>query len=285
MADHPEVAAVLLEAGADAEAVDSEGRTPAEVARTRPAETAVDPDRLGDYVGIYDLGGGFSAKVWREDDTLRIREFAPDALYPIADDQFFCRSEPWRVEFVRGDDGEIATIRLHFLRRAVEGVRAPSPEYVGSSACTSCHLDMAAANPYVTWVSSRHGHAYWRLGSDWALFLARLRPHNADLADPMADERCLLCHVTGRQNDDALFAESFRAEEGVGCESCHGPGSRYIDPEVMADREAFLANGGIVPTPATCRSCHRRAEDFDFDEMWPKVAHGAGSEDDVGGSS
>jgi hypothetical protein len=92
----------------------------------------------------------------------------------------------------------------------------------------------------------------------------------------MADERCLLCHVTGRQDDDALLAASFRVEEGIGCESCHGPGSRYIDPEIMADREAFLANGGIVPSEATCRSCHRRAEDFDSTEMWPKVAHGSG---------
>jgi hypothetical protein len=278
MADHPELIVLLLSAGADPVAVDDSGLTPAEVARQRPTEVAMEPDRLDDYVGIYDLGGGFSAKVWREGDALKIREFAPDDLYPIGDDRFFCRREPWMAEFIRGDDGSVASIRLHFLRRAVEGVRTLSPRYVGSAACRECHLEPKSVSPYVTWMRSRHGHAYWRLGSDWALFLATLRPHNADLTEPMTDERCLLCHVTARQDDDALLAASFRAEEGIGCESCHGPGSLYMDPEIMADHEAFLANGGMTPTEATCRSCHRRAEDFDFAEMWPKVAHRASDE-------
>jgi hypothetical protein len=125
-------------------------------------------------------------------------------------------------------------------------------------------------------MSSRHGHAYWRLAADWALFLGRLRPQYADLESPVTDDRCLLCHVTGRQDDDALFAESFRADEGIGCESCHGPGSLYVDPEIMGDRDAFLAAGGRIPDETTCRSCHRRSENFDYGEYWPKVAHGGG---------
>jgi hypothetical protein len=127
-------------------------------------------------------------------------------------------------------------------------------------------------------MASRHGHAYWRLGADWALFLARLRPHNADLVEPISDDRCLLCHVTGRQEDDALFTDGSRVAEGVGCESCHGPGSRYSDPAVMSDRTAFLAAGGRVPDERTCRSCHRNSERFRYDEMWPKIAHGGATE-------
>lgn len=285
MADHPEVAAVLLEAGADPEAVDGEGRTPDEVARSRPPETTVDPKRLDEYVGIYDLGGGFGAKVWLEGKELKIREFAPDDLYPIAEDVFFCRSEPWRVEFVRSADGTVETIRLHFLRRTIEGVRTPSPRYVGSAACATCHSELAKGNPQIVWMSSRHGHAYWRLAADWALFLAKLRPQHADLTDPITDDRCLLCHVTGRQDDNALFAATFREAEGVGCEACHGPGSLYMDPEVMADRDAFAAAGGRIPDESTCRGCHRRSESFDWDDMWPKVAHGIDREqNDAGGS-
>lgn len=276
MSDHPDVVAVLIEGGADPDARDGEGLTPAEVARTRPPAVAVESSILDDYVGIYDLGGGFSTKVWQEGDRLRIREFAPDGLYPIGVDSFFCDQEPWRVEFARGDDGRIDTIVLHFLRRSVQGAKTPSPRYVGSSACRSCHSDAAHGNPYVRWMQSRHGHAYWRLGADWALFLAKLRPHYADLSDPISDDRCLLCHVNGRQEDDALFANTYREAEGVGCEACHGPGSLYVDPEIMADREAFLANGGRIPDEATCRSCHRNSEQFKWDEMWPKVAHGGG---------
>ena len=274
MSDQPEAVVILIEAGADPAARDGEGLTPAEVARTRPAPIEIEPAVLDDSVGIYDLGGGFTTKVWREGDGLRIREFAPDGLTPIGADAFFCESEPWRVEFTRGESGEVEEIVLHFLRRSVRGKRLPSPMYVGSSACADCHSEVAKGNPHVVWMSSRHGHAYWRLAADWALFLGRLRPQYADLESPITDDRCLLCHVTGRQDDDALFAASFRTEDGIGCESCHGPGSLYMDPEIMGDREAFLANGGRIPDETTCRSCHRRSENFDYAEYWPKIAHG-----------
>jgi hypothetical protein len=276
MSGHLDVRAFLLTAGADPEARDNDGRTPSEVVKERPPAIDVAPAAMDEYVGIYDLGGGFSAKVWREGDRLRLREFAPDGLYPIGPDTFFCDQEPWRVEFIRGDDGGVATIRLHFLRRAVEGVRTASPQYVGSAVCADCHSGREQGNPHISWMRSRHGHAYWRLGSDWSLFLAKLRSHYADLTDPIADDRCLLCHVTGRQDDEALFADSYRAGEGVGCEACHGPGSVYMAPEIMADRDAFLAAGGRAPEEKTCRECHRNSERFDFNEMWPKVAHGRG---------
>jgi len=143
----------------------------------------------------------------------------------------------------------------------------------------SCHSNPGQDNPSLVWMQSRHGHAYWRLGAAWALFLGKLRPQYADLEEPIADDRCLLCHVTGRQDDDALFTASYREAEGVSCEACHGPGSLYIDPEIMGDREAFLAAGGRIPDENTCRSCHRRSENFDWAEFWPKVAHGAITKD------
>jgi hypothetical protein len=120
---------------------------------------------------------------------------------------------------------------------------------------------------------SRHAHAYWDLGADWALFLAKLRPHYQDLEKPIEDDRCLLCHTTGAQDPDALFESSFRTQEGVGCEACHGPGSHYATVEIMADRDAFLEAGGRVPDASTCQGCHRNSENFDFAEMWPKIAH------------
>jgi hypothetical protein len=285
MSDQPEVILLLMKRGADPVAIDAEGHTPAEVARSRPSPVEVDPSIFDEYVGIYDLGGGFSAKIWREGDGLMIREFAPDGLYPIGNDAFFCVQEPWRIDFQRAESGDVASIELHFLRRSILGSREPSPQYVGSAACLDCHSDAERGNPAVTWMRSRHGHAYWRLGADWAMFLARLRPYYQDMDSPIDDARCRLCHVTGRQNDDALFAASYRMEEGVGCEACHGPGSLYVDSEIMADRQAFLANGGVVPGEATCRSCHRNSENFDFDEMWSKIAHGSNEGEDSGDGS
>jgi hypothetical protein len=270
---HPLVVDLLLARGSDPELADDGGRCPAEVAWSRPPAVEIAADLLDDYVGLYDLGGGVTAKVWREGGGLRIREFAPDDLTPTGRDRFCCRQEPWQVRFVRDDGGAVSRIEIDFLRRSVVGARTPSPRYVGAATCMRCHQGAEQGHQDVCWMRGRHAHAWWDLGADWALYLARLRPHYHDVTGPLEDERCLLCHVTGAQDEDALFAATFRREEGVTCEACHGPGSDYSDPEVMADRAAFLAHGGVVPDEATCRRCHRNSDRFDFGEKWPEVAH------------
>lgn len=264
----------LLEArGADPRRSDGDGLTPAEVYRARPPAVGVDTSRLDAFTGLYDLGDGTTVKVWLEGDRLGIRELAGDRLLPIGRDRFACLQEPWIVEFTRGADGEVTAVDLHDLRRTVRAARVASPRYLGSAACMACHTGPEHAHQDVRWLRSRHSHAYWRLRGDWALFLGRLRPQYGDLERPADDSRCTLCHVAGAQDPDALFADGFRAEEGVSCEACHGPGSEYAYAEVMGDRERFLAAGGRVPDQATCRGCHRASERFDFAEWWAKIAH------------
>lgn len=273
LSGHDALVRVLLSTGCDPELRDENGLRPAEEARVRPQETAIDRARLDDFVGIYELRGSLTVKVWRDGDKLGIREFAPDLLYPIGPDRFFCRQEPWRVTFNRSKTGAIDGVELEYLRRTVHGIKSPKPRYVGSRVCRECHSDGPHGGAWVSWLRSGHANAYWRLAGDWALYLARLRPHYSDIEDPMSDRRCLLCHVTAQQDDDALTDVGFRLEEGVSCEACHGPGSSYINPEVMTDRDRFLVNGGVVPDAATCRGCHRNSERFDFDSWWPKIAH------------
>jgi hypothetical protein len=270
---HAAMVELLAARGSDPTRTDADGLTPEESWRPRPSPVAVDVARLDAYIGIYDLGHGATAKVWRDGEALRMREFAADDLYPIGVDEFSCRKEPWQVRFVRGDDGDVEGIEIDFLRRTVRGSKTATPLYIGSAACMDCHGDEEEGSQDVLWLRSRHAHAYWRLGADWALFLARLRPHNRDLESPMTDERCLLCHVTGSQDPDALFSASFRPQEGVTCEACHGPGSEYANVEVMSDREAFLARGGRIPDETTCRGCHRNPESFDWADKWTKIAH------------
>lgn len=264
----------LLEArGADPTRRDADGLTPCKSWRRRPAAIEAETAALAEYVGIYDLGRGFSMKVWMEDGGLRLREFAPDHLIPVGTDAFICRQEPWRVRFLRGEDSAVTTIEVDFLRQTVRGKRINTPRYVGSHVCMGCHTGRNEGSQDVLWMRSRHAHSYWRLGSDWSLYLARLRPHYHDLDDPITDTRCFLCHVTGSQDDMALFEPSYRPQEGVSCEACHGPGSSYATADAMTDREAFMAAGGRIPDESTCRSCHRNSENFDWDEMWPKIAH------------
>jgi hypothetical protein len=263
---------VLTTAGADPDLTDDAGQRPADQARERPAAILVDPELLDLYIGLYALGPEFTLKVWREQDRLFIREFAPDELYPIDHDVFFCRQEPWRVTFLRSDQGEITGIEVQYLRRTVQGEKMTLPLYVGSFRCKECHHGSVHGNQYVEWLRSRHALAYWRLATDWAEFLAHQRQQYHDITAPLQEQRCLMCHTTGAQDPDALFAQTFAQDEGVGCEACHGPGSAYIDSEVMADRDSFLAHGGSVPDEQTCRRCHRN-DRFEFAEWWPQIAH------------
>lgn len=282
LAGWPEVAAVLEAGGADPDRRDALGRRPADIATTRPAAAPASAELLRDLVGLYDLGGDDPVKLWREGDGLGIRVRAPDRLDHLEDEEFICRAEPTRIRLLRSADGSVTGIEMTSLRSTVTATRAPSRRYVGSAACRSCHQAFEDANPGITWLRSRHGHAYWRLGSDWSLALAHFRPQYADVEAPNSDARCLLCHVTARQDDDALLADGFRNEEGVGCESCHGPGSEYADAEVMANRDRFIAAGGRIPDAETCRSCHRNPDHFDYATWWPKIAHGTPADGPAG---
>jgi nitrate/TMAO reductase-like tetraheme cytochrome c subunit len=272
-AGQPQLVELLLAAGADPQKRDQSGALPADNTFTRPAAIAVEEEELFEYQGLYDVSENFHFKVWVEDGTLMLQDFGADAMYPIAPDSFYCRAEPWSVAFTRDADGAVQEIEVRFLRRAVRGTKRDHPQYVGSQQCRDCHIGQEHGNQYVRWLSSRHAAAYWRLATDWSLFLARLRPHFQDMENPRQDDRCLLCHTTAAQDPDALFAASFAESEGVGCEACHGPGSQYVDASVMSDRAAFLTAGGRVPHEATCRSCHRNPENFDFATWWPQIAH------------
>ncbi len=271
-AAHPRVISLLLASGAAADQRDEAGKRPADYARERPPPVAIDPAQLDAYAGRYALGPEAVVKVWLERGRLHLIEFAPDELYPIAPDVFYCRQEPWEVRFFREESGAVERIEIDFLRRTVGGPKLPEYAYVGSRRCAECHLGGERGGQYVHWLRSHHALAYWRLATDFAKFLASLREQYRDIEEPIREPRCLKCHTTGAQDPEARFAESFRPEEGVGCETCHGPGSAYVESEIMSDRQLFLAHGGRLPNAATCRQCHQD-DRFRYQERWPEIAH------------
>jgi hypothetical protein len=273
MSGQPKLVELLIANGADPRLEDSEGKVPADYAFERPSAISIDPAELYAYQGLFDVTESFHFKVWVDEGKLLLQDYGADELYPTGPDTFYCQSEPWAVAFRRDASGVVDGIEVQFLRRAVTGTKRDHPMYVGSAACRDCHLDEQHEGPYLEWIASRHAAAYWRLATQWALFLALERPHFQDMKNPQEDDRCLLCHLTGAQDPDALYAPSYELEEGIGCETCHGPGSVYMAADVMADRAAFLAAGGRIPDERTCQSCHRVPDMFDFAEMWPMIAH------------
>lgn len=134
----------------------------------------------------------------------------------------------------RAHDAEIQALMAPSDQPAAQDDQAT---FVGNGACTVCHA--AEVND---WAKSRHARA-WKTLVD------------QDGAQPRAV--CLSCHTTGAGTPSGFV--SYRQSPhlvGVGCESCHGPGSLH-----RARPEAPYGASSI----ATCTKCHDAANDKDFD--------------------
>lgn len=133
--------------------------------------------------------------------------------------------------------------------------------FVGVDVCKKCHESDAIGNQYKAWQQSPHAKAYLLLNQEKALELAK----ELSIYNPSGNEQCLLCHTTGLGKNPALW------EDGVGCESCHGPGSLYNSFEshvIFGNREKayrkaislgmypILGTNGIKAREKVCRGCH-----------------------------
>ena len=142
--------------------------------------------------------------------------------------------------------------------------------YVGVDACKMCHRNPAKGNQLEQWEGTKHKTAFTTLGTDAAREVAAAQ----GIDDPQTAPACLECHVTGYGKPTA---QTYKLEDGVGCEACHGPGSDFKAIPIMRDQEQALANGLIVPDENNCVSCHNERsptfQGFVFEEMWEMVQH------------
>jgi len=120
--------------------------------------------------------------------------------------------------------------------------------FVGAHQCQGCHVQESKV-----WAGSAHAKAHLSLSAK-------------DRNNPL----CMNCHSV---SDKPHLL-------GVQCESCHGGGRYYVQPEVM--RDPFLARAvGLRVTKGEegCKSCHSASHPhlrkFDYPAMWKKIAHGS----------
>ncbi len=152
----------------------------------------------------------------------------------------------------------------------------PSFQYMGNSTCSGggCHsgapkkqFDQMIGDELTIWrTKDPHRLAYESLeGKVATRIMEKLK-----LPGPAAGEvRCLGCHAMHVPN--AQRGEKFQIKDSVGCESCHGPAEKWIQPHQAAgwtgqQRKATGAQGlrgvGLIDTsdPATraqtCVACH-----------------------------
>ncbi len=150
-------------------------------------------------------------------------------------------------------------------------------KYVGANSCKACHLTPKSGAAFTIWQKSPHAQAFATLATPAALEIAKKK----GIADPQKDAGCLKCHDTAAGVAAAQLAATFKPGEGVGCESCHGPGSEYKAMSVMKDLDA----GKIKPETVgmnkvdekTCLKCHNSEsptyKGFNFAEYSKKIAH------------
>ncbi len=150
----------------------------------------------------------------------------------------------------------LATISFHSLHS-----KSKKLDYVGSEACGTCHVAESIGNQYDKWMRTPHAKAVERLRTKAAVSLAE----KLSIKKPSEDRQCLKCHATGGGNYPDIIAE------GVGCESCHGPGSDYHEYANHVDTvnrqggyETAVKHGmyqilgikGIKKREKMCLGCH-----------------------------
>lgn len=158
--------------------------------------------------------------------------------------------------------------------RHVVQVTFPEATYVGSQKCKSCHK-----HAYKIWDDSPHPHAYDDLANK------ATRPTLRQF-----DGECVVCHVTGFQ-----YLTGYRNEQktphlrGVGCESCHGPGSEHIKDKNNAALHSLMNPWHPAKEDETeldktrrmnlvdqfCQKCHDTDNDvnWDFAKKYPRIIH------------
>lgn len=132
-------------------------------------------------------------------------------------------------------------------------------KYIGAAKCKMCHNKPDKGEQYNKWGNSPHAKAMESLKGD-------------DATNP----KCLKCHSTAASVDKSLLA-GIKVEEGVSCESCHGPGSVYKSATIMKNQKMAMDKGLIIPTEQVCKQCHNEEspnyKGFNFKEYVAKIAH------------
>ena len=145
-------------------------------------------------------------------------------------------------------------------------------QYIGAAKCKNCHDKESTGDQYKKWKETTHARAWKVLGSAKGLEVGMQQ----GITNPQKDERCLKCHSTAAAAEKNQIA-TITIEEGVSCETCHGPGSKYKSQAIMKDHNLSLKNGLKKPDEKNCLKCHNQEsptyKPFNLSEYTEKIAH------------
>jgi hypothetical protein len=154
----------------------------------------------------------------------------------------------------------------------VNTLSAQTFKYIGADKCKMCHNKAATGDQYNKWSKDPHALAMKTLSNAASLDYAKKN----GIADPTKEAKCLKCHSTFDKAGANLRA-GITQQEGVSCESCHGPGNNYKSPTVMKNKKLAMENGLIMPDKNVCLGCHNKEnpffKEFNFETAVARIAH------------
>jgi YVTN family beta-propeller protein len=151
--------------------------------------------------------------------------------------------------------------------------------YVGEKACRRCHHQPGGRDQFSAWRLTKHAQAFAALSIPESRQIAEL---SGIAGDPTKSRVCLGCHTTAYDTEEWERDESFHFEDGVQCERCHGPGSEYLDADVMRDSAKARQAGLLRPQERDCLVCHKEkgshtavlvVKQFNFEDALREIAH------------
>ena len=146
-------------------------------------------------------------------------------------------------------------------------------EFTGAKKCALCHKKPEQGEQMKIWENSSHAKAFQTLGTPEA----KEAGAKLGISDPQTSGKCLKCHSTAYHFTEERVSQVIPVEEGVSCESCHGPGKDYMTKTIMQDRAKAVEKGLIIPDEQTCLKCHNQEsptfKPFNFAERWEKIKH------------
>lgn len=170
----------------------------------------------------------------------------------------------------------VATLTMAGVFAIVSASLADGPDpanLVGSKTCGICHKKDETGNQLGKWQASPHAKAFATLGSDKAKEVAK----GKGIDNPQTSGKCLKCHATANLMTETSSAGKVKVEEGVSCESCHGPGKKYMAKSTMEDHAKSVAAGMVHPPTQNCKLCHNEEsptfKGFNEQEYVAKIAH------------
>jgi hypothetical protein len=121
-------------------------------------------------------------------------------------------------------------------------------KYVGSESCKDCHK-----YAYSEWSTKAHARAYATLEEVGSQY----------------DPECVICHVVGMRYEEGFISEEETGHlKDVGCENCHGPGSKHV---------ASPAEEPTSGPKSVCTDCHTPEHSAEYagkkQEYLEKIVH------------